>query len=250
MNGNPRLLHLYPRELGINGDVGNVKALVARARWRGIEVEVLEHHTGGEFPIDVDLVHIGSGPLAAQRAVHSDLLRIAPALRELAADGVPVLAIAGGWQLLGHRLAVGSDEFVDGAAVFPTHARILPTRFVGEVVLDTSIGRVAGFENHSTTTALDEGSRPFGKVLASGASAAQSGLERFDGVSVGESIGTNLHGPLLPMNPALADRLLLAVLRRHNTEAWLADLPPSAQVDEYAARARAAIGERLGVRSS
>ena len=99
-----RLVHVYPRELGINGDLGNVMALVKRAAWRGIEVDVVEYNPGDSFPDSVDLVHVGSGPRSGQLAVAADLERIAAALRDLKAQDVPFLAIAGGWQLLGQSV--------------------------------------------------------------------------------------------------------------------------------------------------
>ncbi len=232
-----RILHLYPAELGINGDAGNVLALAERARWRGIEAEVATHTIGGELPPSVDLVHIGSGPLSDQRAVHGDVLRIAPRLREWQAAGVPILAIAGGWQLLGTGLETPEGELLAGAGVFPTRAALGSKRHVGEVVVRLADGStVAGFENHSAQTILD-GAEPLGRLVS-----GTGNGDGTEGVVVGASIGTHLHGPLLPMNPALADRLLGTALR--------GELPPVAQterVDRYATNARRAIADRLGV---
>ena len=232
-----RILHLYPRELGINGDAGNVLALTERSRWRGIETDVVAHAPGGELPASVDIVHIGSGPLSGQRAVHEDVLRIAPRLREWAEAGIPVLAIAGGWQLLGTELTTAEGERLAGAGVFPTRATLGATRHVDEVVVRMPDGTaVAGFENHSATTVLD-GAEPLGRI--------QHGFGNGDGtegVVRGASIGTHLHGPVLPMNPVLADRILSAALR--------SELPPVAQterVDRYATNARRAIADRLNV---
>lgn len=232
-----RILHLYPAELGINGDAGNILALAERARWRGVEVDVVSHAPGDELPPSVDLIHIGSGPLSAQRAVHEDLMRIAPRLLEWRDAGVPILAIAGGWQLLGTQLETPEGEVLAGAGVFPTRAALGAKRHVGEIVVRMADGTtLAGFENHSARTVL-EGAEPLGRIVSG--TGNDGSLE---GVVVGSSIGTHLHGPLLPMNPVLADRLLATALR--------AELPPVAQterVDRYATNARRAIAERLNV---
>ena len=182
-------------------------------------------------------MHIGSGPLSGQRAVHDDVLRIAPQLRDWRDAGVPILAIAGGWQLLGTQLETPEGEVLAGAGVFPTRAALGAKRHVGEIVVRMSDGTtVAGFENHSAHTVL-EGAEPLGRVVSGTGNDGTS-----EGVVLGASLGTHLHGPLLPMNPAIADRLLRTALR--------AELPPVAQserVDRYASNARRAIADRLGV---
>jgi CobQ-like glutamine amidotransferase family enzyme len=245
-----RILHLYPRELGINGDVGNVTTLVARAQWRGISAEVVGHSVGDSFPADVDLIHIGSGPLSAQRAVHNDVQRISAELRSRAAEGVPVVAVAGGWQLLGLELETVDGEVLAGAGVFPSRARIERARRVGEIVVDTAEGRIAGFENHSTSTVLQSGARAFGTVVASGSAAAKiPGEQRTEGIRMGASIATNLHGPLLPMNPELADELLAVMLKRRGGAATLEAVPKTVQADDFARRSREAIYSRLSLRS-
>ncbi|MGO4534157.1 type 1 glutamine amidotransferase [Leifsonia sp. 2MCAF36] len=232
-----RILHLYPAELGINGDAGNVLALAERARWRGVDVEVVSHASGATLPASVDIVHIGSGPLSGQRAVHEDVLRIAPQLRAWRDAGVPFLAIAGGWQLLGTGLETPEGDLLAGAGVFPTRAALGAKRHVGEIVVRLADGSsVAGFENHSARTVLD-GAEPLGRV----ASGTGNG-DGAEGVALGSSIGTHLHGPVLPMNPALADRLLGAALRGE-----VPPIPQTERVDRYAHNARRAIADRLGV---
>ncbi len=241
-----RILHLYPRELGINGDAGNVTALVERARWRGIETEVVRYDAAGELPGSVDLVHIGSGPLSSQRAVLDDVQRIAPTLRDWRDAGVPILAIAGGWQLLGTELITSDGERLAGAGVFPTRATLGTERQVGEIVVRTADGMLAGFENHSAVTVL-EGAEPLGAVV-SGFGNDPSAVRKVEGVRLAASIGTHLHGPVLPMNPALADRMLSAALAGRGETGVLASGPELEHVDRFAANARRAIADRLGVK--
>jgi CobQ-like glutamine amidotransferase family enzyme len=232
-----RILHLYPRELGINGDAGNVLALAERARWRGVDAEIVTHRPGGELPASVDIVHIGSGPLSAQRAVRDDVALIGARLREWRDAGIPILAIAGGWQLLGRELVTPEGETLAGAGVFPTRAVLGRTRHVGEIVVRTTDdGTLAGFENHSARTEL-EGGEPLGRVLSGTGNDSVT-----EGVRIGAAVGTHLHGPVLPMNPALADRMLSTALR-----AELPAVSETERVDRYATNARRAIADRLGV---
>jgi CobQ-like glutamine amidotransferase family enzyme len=243
------ILSLYPRQLGINGDSGNVLALVARAEWRGIDVTVVEHNVGDTLPGSVDLVHIGSGPRTAQLAVWADLAAITPRLREWKDDGVPLLAIAGGWQLLGTSITDEDGVRHEAAGLLPSSSTLVADRAVGEVVVSTGSGAVAGFANHGAITILDPEASPLGTVtagLGNGGVAASTG-RRIEGVVDGSSIGTHLHGPFLPMNPAWADRLLVAALAHRGLDTTLATDDRLAQVDLAAANARAAIAKRLGV---
>lgn len=216
------ILHLYPRELGINGDVGNVMALRKRAEWRGLEARVLDHEVGAELPQSVDLVHIGSGPASGQELVLDDLRRIAPRLREWSASGVPFLAIAAGWQLLGRTFQRADGAIVDGAGVFPTDSRASGKRIVREVWTPDA----AGFENHGSATTSDDPGFAWP-------------VSRF-----GASLATNLHGPFLPMNPAFADELLETAVARSGESLGAGD-ERIALVDERAARSRDAIRARL-----
>jgi len=234
------LVHLYPRELGINGDIGNVMALRKRAEWRGLPLEVHDHEVGGELPASAHLVHIGSGPVSGQDAVRDDLARITPTLRSWSDAGVPFLAIAGGWQLLGEELVGLDGAVVSGPGILPSRATLTTGRRVGEVVADSQLGEIAGFENHGATVELVGDAQPFARVTHR---EGHGPLE--EGVIAGHRVGTNLHGPLLPMNPVWADWFLDAA-------ADLAGVSPTtpapelAIVDDRAAKSRAAVRGRLG----
>lgn len=234
-----RIVHLYPRELGINGDVGNVLALRRRAEWRGLPAEVVEVGAGGELPAEAHLVHIGSGPASARRPLHADVARHAGALRDWAAAGVPILAISAGWQLLGREVVELDGSVSTGAAILPSSARLSGTRTVGEVAGESELGEVAGFVNYGADYEVDAGVAPFAR-LTSGA---------LDGLVAGNLVATNLHGPVLPMNPVWADRLLdaaVAVAGPDADPAGPGDPGARAQVDDYARRSRDAIRQRIG----
>lgn len=241
------VVHLYPRELGINGDVGNVMALQKRAEWRGMPLRIVDHEVGAALPEAAHLVHIGSGPVSGQELVREDLFRIAPQLREWAENGVPFLAIAGGWQLLGRELVDLDGSVRTGVGIFPSIATLTNRRAVDEVVATSELGEIAGFENHGAVTTLFEGALPLATTRHGQGNAAGAGPTSGapEGVLVGSSVGTNLHGPFLPMNPIWADRLL-------ERAAALAGVPMGedngrcAEVDGYAELSRRAIRSRVG----
>lgn len=239
------IAHLFPRELGINGDVGNVKTLRFRARAYGLNVVVHDVHRGTALPTEIDIVHIGSGPIAELGLVLPDLRRHAPALRDLRDAGVPFLAISAGWFGLGVHVQSESGETAGGAAVFPTSTTIMPTRAVGEILLDTKWGRVAGFENHSSKV-RDAGLEHFGRVTDGvGSDPNAPKAQRWDGVVLGASIATNVHGSLLPMNPALADHFITAAMIRRVSNWSLPETDDLDEVDRFADLSREAVIKRL-----
>jgi CobQ-like glutamine amidotransferase family enzyme len=227
------IVHLYPRELGINGDVGNVTALRRRAEWRGMPVRVVDVGPGDQLPDSAHLVHVGSGPASSRAPLHDDVARLAPTLQKWAADGVPFLAIAAGWQLLGREVIELDRTVRAGAKVFPSAVVVSADRIVGEVAGESELGEVAGFVNYGATTILDRDVASLARLR-----------DTEDGLVAGNLVATNLHGPFLPMNPAWADRLLSAA-------AQLAGLTPGpddpriAVLDDRARRSRDAIRARL-----
>lgn len=228
-----RIMHLYPRELGINGDVGNVLALRRRAEWRGAQVDVVNVGAGDALPASADLVHIGSGPASARQPLHADIARHAATLRGWAAEGVPFLGIAAGWQLLGREVTELDGAVSPGAGVFPSVARVSAQRTVGEVAGSSELGEVAGFVNYGADTTVDAGVAPLAR-LASGD----------EGLVSGSLVATHLHGPFLPMNPVWADWFLERAAARIGVELRDASAELVA-VDEYARRSREAIRARL-----
>ena len=239
------ILHLFPSELGINGDVGNVTALRHRAVAFGLDVETSVLGRGESIPSDVDLVHIGSGPTAELSLVLPELVRHSAQLKTLRDSGVPFLAISAGWFGLGERIQFASGESERGAGVFPTQTQLLDSRVVGEIAIDTQWGTVTGFENHSALVS-DGGLPHFGRVThGTGSDPRAAKSDRWEGVVMGSSIGTNMHGSLLPMNPVLADQLILSAVRRSVPNWTIPTTDALAEVDAFAAKSRAAVLARL-----
>lgn len=229
------IVHLYPRELGINGDVGNVTALRKRAGWRGADVEVIDVGAGQDLPASTDIVHAGSGPASARQPLHADIARHAATLRRWATEGVSFVAIAAGWQLLGEQVVELDGSVSTGAGVFPTATVVESYRIVAEAAGESSLGEIAGFLNYGASyTNTGSGIAAFARLSAGGD----------EGILVGNLIGTNLHGPLLPMNPAWADRVLETAAARAGVVLGDPD-PAQGVVDDYARRSRDAIRGRL-----
>ncbi|HZQ04328.1 MAG TPA: hypothetical protein VFA88_09935 [Gaiellaceae bacterium] len=235
-----RIGHLYPDYLNIYADRGNIAVLAARARARGLELEVGTISVGERVPVgEVDLFYIGGGQDREQALVALDLATKAEALHEAVAAGAAVLAVCGGYQLLGRFYRDRAGVELPGVGLLPLQTIAGDRRMIGDVLLSCDwAGRtLAGFENHAGRTYLDTGAEPLGRVLAGFGNDGVSGDE---GCRAGRVYGTYLHGPLLPRNGWFADRLLADALA-HATGAEQ-ELEPLA--DELEAEAHAVAAER------
>jgi CobQ-like glutamine amidotransferase family enzyme len=204
--------HLYPDYLNIYADRGNMAVLSRRAAVREIEFEVLPISVGDELkPGEHDLLYIGGGQDREQALVAPELAEKGAAVRDAVGGGVVLLAVCGGYQLLGRFYRDRSGVELPGIGLFPHHTVAGERRMIGDVLLECELepGRerrtLAGFENHAGRTRLDPGAEPLGRVIAGFGNDGESGYE---GCRVGRALGTYLHGPLLPRNPWLADWLL------------------------------------------
>jgi lipid II isoglutaminyl synthase (glutamine-hydrolysing) len=241
-----RVGHLYPGYLNIYADRGNIAVLACRAAWRGHSLEVTP--LGMDDPIapgGYDLYYVGGGQDREQMLVAHDLAAKAESLREAAAGGAALLAVCGGYQLLGRSYRGFHGEDMPGAGLLPLETVAGDRRMIGDVLLECEVEpgvqrTLAGFENHAGRTILDEGAEPLGRVLAGFGNDGQSG---FEGCRVGRVVGTYLHGPLLPRNPWLADWLLEQALahRTGGDPPTLSPLPDVLEGEAHevaAARAR------------
>lgn len=209
--GEVHLVHLYPREMSIYGDLGNTRCLAARLSWHGYTPVVHNHHPGAPWPERADLLLGGGGQDSGQVRVQDDLAAQADRLRGLAADGVPMLMICGMYQLFGETFVTVEGERLPGLGILDVTTRGNATRMIGPVVLDTDFGPVVGYENHSGSTVLGEGQQPFGRVRHG---MGNNGSDGTEGARTHHVVGSYLHGPILPANPALADGLLEIAARR------------------------------------
>jgi CobQ-like glutamine amidotransferase family enzyme len=240
-----RVAHLYPDYLNIYADRGNMAVLARRAAWRGHELEVEAVSMGNALrPRAHDLLYVGGGQDREQALVAVDLAAKGDAVREAAAGGAAMLAVCGGYQLLGRFYRDRDGAELPGIGLFPLSTVAGDRRMIGDVLLDCDwAGRtLAGFENHAGRTRLDEGALPLGRVVHGFGNDGESG---FEGCRVGRAIGTYLHGPLLPRNPWLADWLLAQALAHAS-----GGDPPELErlVDELEADAHAVAAARARVR--
>ena len=214
-----RVAHLYPEYLNIYADRGNIAVLSSRARWRGIGFEVESVSLGDELRAgEHDLLYIGGGQDREQSLIAPDLAARGEAIREAVAGGAAVLAVCGGYQLLGRFYRGRDGEELPGAGLFPHETVAGERRMIGDCLLECELETgvretLAGFENHAGVTRLDTGAVPLGRVVAGFGNDGESG---FEGARVGSAVGTYLHGPLLPRNPWLADWLLARALEHRN----------------------------------
>lgn len=206
------IVSLYPRDMNIYGDRGNVLALERRARAQGFAPRVVEINPGDRLPERVDIVIGGGGQDSGQGRVARDLLDRADEVRSLADDGTPMLLICGLYQLFGHRFVTHEGEELTGIGVLDVETRGSTERMIGNIVLDSpEFGEIIGYENHSGNTTLGPGSQPLGRVLQGAGNNPDDGVE---GARSGNVIGSYLHGSLLPKNPALSDFLIGEAARR------------------------------------
>jgi lipid II isoglutaminyl synthase (glutamine-hydrolysing) len=243
MNRELRLLALYPEQMNIYADRGNILFLQRRCEWRGIEFRYAAAGPGEEFdPTEHDLIYIGGGQDRDQVLVAEDMLRTKrDAIAAAVDDGAALLAVCGGYQLLGDRYQLG-DQSIPGLGIADLETvREAGPRLIGNVSIEVDFGEgsrvLAGFENHGGRTHLGPDAVPLGKVLHGH---GNNGRDRLEGVRRLNLIGTYLHGPLLPKNAWLADRLIsLAIERRTGSVPELEPLGDELEDAAHAAALRA-----------
>jgi CobQ-like glutamine amidotransferase family enzyme len=242
-----RVLGLYPDQMNIYADRGNIIFLRRRCEWRGIDFVYGGAGQGESVdPGAHDLFYIGGGQDRDQRAVASDMVETKrAALSEAVDDGAVLLAVCGGYQLLGESYQLGEETLPGLGLADLRTVREEGPRLIGNVAIETELGGakriLAGFENHGGRTYLGNGARPLGRVVK-GHGFGNNGGDGLEGVWEKNIVGTYLHGPLLPKNAWLADHLIeLALERRYGERP---QLEPLAGDFERAAEAsaRAAAG--------
>jgi lipid II isoglutaminyl synthase (glutamine-hydrolysing) len=245
-----RLAHLYPDQMNIYGDRGNILTLTQRCAWRGIAVDLLPIGVGAEVDWStIDIAFFGGGQDSGQTLIAGDFVeRQGPALRAAIEDGLVLLSICGGYQLLGHYFLTHTGERLPGVGALDVHTVGGDVRLIGNIVIEANLSplsmvssqlqiapnqgqwttdnghgtKLVGFENHSGRTYLGSGARPLGHVLSGHGNNGEDGGE---GAVYRNAFGCYMHGSLLPKNPHFADHLIgLALRRRYGPGAALAPL--------------------------
>lgn len=240
-----RLLALYPEQMNIYADRGNIIFLRRRCEWRGLGFSYAAAGPGDAVdPGAHDLLYLGGGQDRDQRAVAADMVAgKRDSIATATADGAVLLAVCGGYQLLGHNYQLGEERLPGLGLVDLETVREPGPRLIGNVAIEADLGEgprtIAGFENHGGRTYLGPGATPLGRVLVGHGNNGRDGLE---GVRRDNIVGTYLHGPLLPKNAWLADRLIaLALERRYGSAPELTPLDDTLEAAAAESARRAAL---------
>lgn len=204
-----KIMHIYPREMNMYGDRGNVLTIIRRLEWHGYSANLVEHHPGKVFDDQVDIIIGGGGQDSGQSVVQDDLVKIGDNLHKLADQDVPMLMVCGMYQLFGRFFKTASGEKIPGISIFQAETHAGPERLIGNVVTESPFGELIGYENHSGLTLLDDDQPALGKILSG---KGNNGEDRTEGAIYNHVYGTYLHGSLLPKNPELADALVEAAV--------------------------------------
>ena len=204
--------HLYPDLLNLYGDRGNIQCLMKRCLWRGIEAETIAFELDDKIDFsNLDIVLLGGGSDREQMLVCEKLKEIQKDFKEYVEQGGVVIAICGGYQLLGNYYKTDMGT-IEGLSLVDMYTEQGEDRLIDNIVLQSELFDmpIVGFENHGGRTFIGK-NKPLGKVLYGSGNDGKSGYE---GVVYKNVIGTYLHGPLLPKNPQLADELILRALKK------------------------------------
>jgi CobQ-like glutamine amidotransferase family enzyme len=217
-----KLAYFYPTLMNLYGDRGNVQTLMQRCRWRGISLSVTEIGIGDHNSlIGFDLAFFGGGQDKEQYKIGADLIETkGENLKEAITDGIVMLAVCGGYQLLGEYYRPLQGPLLHGISILDARTEGGTWRAIGNVIMDANLDTgtgltLVGFENHSGRTYLGTGCRPLGKIMRG---FGNNGQDKTEGCRFQNCFGTYLHGPILPKNPLLADYLIgLAMTRKFGT---------------------------------
>ena len=228
------IMSLYPKDMNIYGDSGNVLTIQRRMALYGYEPVTHYYNQGDQWPIGVDLILGGGGQDTGQKKIIKDFFARADLIRELAADGVPMLMICGMYQLFGEYFETVDGDRLDGIGVIGAYTVGQNVRMIGNLTEHSDeFGDVIGYENHSGQTFLRDTTSPLGSVDEEGR--GNNGEDFTEGARVNNVIGTYMHGSLLPKNPRIADFLIRKAVERRYDLADGASLATADQTPQQAA---------------
>lgn len=223
------IVHLYPKEMNIYGDNGNILVLQQRLEWRGIKHVVHHVGVGDNFPPNVHIILGGGGQDKGQSVIASDLQEKATKLRVYAKKGVPMLMICGMYQMFGHYFKTSTGEKIPGIGLIDAYTVAGDGRLIGNIVEHTKDwGEIAGYENHSGRTTLGNGAKLLGETKIQ---QGNNGEDKSEGAVQLNVFGTYLHGPMLAKSPKFADHLLELALLAAGNDTQLIELNDSLETE-------------------
>jgi CobQ-like glutamine amidotransferase family enzyme len=242
-----KFLHLFPKQLGLNGETGNLDCLVQRLSWAGIESETVSFDGSTNLPDRIDAVFVGSGTLAGAIEALEGIRPFSNEITNLAGSGVPFLALGLGWEILGRSITLTDGTLIQGVGIIPSSSKRTNQRASEECFgFDDSGNLTTGYANHSSEIELLEDAEPLINLEAGyGNSSITNAKRRSDEGLVSSSLmAARMNGPLLPLNPHLADRFLDLVATRSGFS-YEQNSDSAKIADDFAAKARAEIKKRL-----
>jgi len=215
------ILQLYPNDMNIYGDHGNLLVLQRRLEWYGYEPNIVTYNVGDTLPKEVDIIIGGGGQDSGQEKIHADLLKIGPQLKTWAEAEVPMLMVCGLYQLFGTFFKTSDKKTLEGIGILNVETYGTNERLIGNIVTSNEIfGEIIGYENHSGQTFLGNNTEPFAITIKG---AGNNSKDAQEGARYKNVIGTYLHGSILPKNPRLADFLIRTAVEKKGLE-FSADL--------------------------
>lgn len=214
------ICHLYPDLLNLYGDRGNVIALEKRAKWRGIDVNVINISLGDSFiPEQYDIIFLGGGQDYEQEIIQKDILeQKGTEIKNAVHNGKVFLCICGGYQLMGHYYRTWEGREIKFLGALDLWTIGSKDRMIGNTVYECEILSaygsnitLVGFENHSGRTYLGSSVAPLAKVIVG---FGNNGEDGFEGAIFKNVYCSYSHGSLLPKNPVLTDHLIYTALKQ------------------------------------
>lgn len=199
------IVHLYPKEMNIYGDNGNLLILLKRLQWRGIKANLINVGVGENIPLKAHMIIGGGGQDAGQQIIAEDLKNKSVTIAKMCNNGIPMLMICGMYQMFGHYFKTQSGEIIKGIGILDLYTVAEPGRLIGNICSATKWGELIGYENHSGRTYISNKNESFGKTkLGQG----NNGKDLSEGAVFNNVFGSYLHGPVLSKAPNFADHLL------------------------------------------
>jgi len=236
---------LYPEYMNLYGDRGNIIVLEQRSRWHGLEPVVTQVSLGQKADFrQFDVLMMGGGADREQGLIDEDFLKVkGNSLGDAIHEGLAVLSVCGGYQMLGKYFKTYKGEVLECTGILDLWTEGSSDRMIGNVIVETELvgetRTLVGFENHSGKTYLGPGLKPLGRVVRG---FGNNGRDKLEGVLFKHCVGTYLHGSILPKNPHLADWLIQKGLDRR----YGGDVRIVALGDELERKAHEAIIKRFG----
>ena len=200
------IVHLYPNDMNIYGDMGNVLTIKRRLEKYGFTPNIINYNQGDKFPSEIDMIIGGGGQDSGQNKIQTDLLAIGDKLKSLAENGTPMLMICGLYQLFGKFFKTSDGNIIRGIGIFDIETHAGDERLIGNIVTHSEqFGDIIGYENHSGQTILGHNMAALGLVRIG---AGNNSIDISEGARYKNVIGSYIHGSLLPKNPNIADFLI------------------------------------------